>query len=200
MSKTSILAFVSAICIIFLYPQVAQSADEIKGKRIKSTNTVKTINPNVLKDIKKVGQIKMLSNTEYQKKLKAHDLRVKSKAKGVNVNARANTRLKSQNTAFDELLWDCNDRDPAINPQEKEVCDGKDNDCNGDVDDGVLNTYYLDADSDLWGDPSKEYYACAKPRGYSDNVGDCNDKSPAIHPGAANIPNNQVDENCDGRD
>lgn len=200
MSKASFLAVIIAISTFLLWPHVGQSAEEVKSQRIKSTNTIKAINPKVLKDVKKVGQVKMLSNTEYQKKLKAHNLRVKSTAKGVNVKAQANTRLKSQNTAFDELLWDCNDRDPAINPQEKEVCDGKDNDCNGDVDDGVLNTYYLDADSDLWGDPSKEYYACAKPPGYSDNVGDCNDKSPTIHPGAADIPNNNVDENCDGRD
>ncbi len=32
---------------------------------------------------------------------------------------------------------DCNDNDPAMNPNHAEVCDGKDNDCDGKVDDGV---------------------------------------------------------------
>lgn len=183
---------------LFVVSPMTMSADEIKGQRIKSTNTVKAINPKALKDIKAVGKVKMLSDTEYQRKINAHNLKVKSKAKGVNINAQANTRLRTQNTSFDPLALDCNDRDPAINPQEKEVCDGKDNDCNGDIDDGVLSTYYLDADSDLWGDSSKQYFACEKPRGYSDNAGDCNDKSPTINPGATDIPDNNVDENCDG--
>lgn len=198
MNRTYFLAFCITALVIFVFPQASKAADEIKGKRIQSTSTIKTINPKALKDIKAVRKVKMLSDVEYQKKIKAHNLRVKSTAKGVNVNAQANTRLKTQNTAFDRLTLDCNDRDPAINPQEKEVCDGKDNDCNGDIDDGVLSTYYLDADKDLWGDSSKQYFACEKPIGYSDNVGDCNDKSPSIHPGATDIPNNNVDENCDG--
>ncbi len=32
---------------------------------------------------------------------------------------------------------DCDDADPDRNPDEPEVCDGKDNDCNGEVDDGA---------------------------------------------------------------
>jgi len=44
---------------------------------------------------------------------------------------------------------DCNDTNANIYPGNEELCDGLDNDCNGDVDDGaVFNTYYLDADGD----------------------------------------------------
>jgi len=48
---------------------------------------------------------------------------------------------------------DCDDLNPATNPGAAEVCDGKDNNCNGDVDEGLdLSTYYRDADGDGYGD------------------------------------------------
>ena len=32
---------------------------------------------------------------------------------------------------------DCNDHDPAVNPGAPEICDGKDNNCNNEVDEGT---------------------------------------------------------------
>ncbi|HAD12429.1 MAG TPA: hypothetical protein DCF33_08315, partial [Saprospirales bacterium] len=43
---------------------------------------------------------------------------------------------------------DCDDNNAAINPGAQEVCDGVDNDCDGQVDEGVKTTYYADADGD----------------------------------------------------
>ena len=43
---------------------------------------------------------------------------------------------------------DCNDSDININTNTAEVCDGIDNNCDGQQDEGVENTYYLDADTD----------------------------------------------------
>jgi hypothetical protein len=35
-------------------------------------------------------------------------------------------------------IGDCNDNDPNINPGKAEMCDGKDNNCNNQIDEGLL--------------------------------------------------------------
>ncbi|HOY13786.1 MAG TPA: putative metal-binding motif-containing protein, partial [Saprospiraceae bacterium] len=70
---------------------------------------------------------------------------------------------------------DCDDTNSAINPAATEVCDLIDNDCDGDVDEGVLITYYADADMDTYGDPAVTTMACSAPLGYVANNNDCND-------------------------
>ena len=37
---------------------------------------------------------------------------------------------------------DCDDTNAAVGPTAEEVCDGLDNDCDGEVDEGVLTTVY----------------------------------------------------------
>ena len=43
---------------------------------------------------------------------------------------------------------DCDDSDASINIDALEVCDGIDNNCDGQVDEGVLNTFFMDQDED----------------------------------------------------
>jgi hypothetical protein len=69
---------------------------------------------------------------------------------------------------------DCNDLNPAINPDAVEVCDGVDNDCDGDVDEGE------DLDGDGWS-------SCF----------DCDDGDPSVFPGAFELCDGR-DNDCNG--
>jgi predicted ribosomally synthesized peptide with SipW-like signal peptide len=82
-----------------------------------------------------------------------------------------------------------------------EVCDGQDNDCDGTTDDGVLINYYKDADGDGYGQPGGPLQACTQPTvGYSTNDDDCNDANASVYPGAPEVVNDGIDQNCNGSD
>jgi alpha-tubulin suppressor-like RCC1 family protein len=93
---------------------------------------------------------------------------------------------------------DCNDGNASIKPGATEVCDWKDNDCDGMVDEGVpMPTWYRDADGDGYGTPNSTLSSCFTQPGYISQSGDCNDSNASIKPGATEVCNN-VDDNCSG--
>ncbi len=93
---------------------------------------------------------------------------------------------------------DCDDLDALINPIATEVvADGIDSNCDG------LELCYADLDADGWGDSNNlvlsSNLSCAGP-GIAAVGGDCDDTSQNTHPGAVDIPNNGIDEDCNGYD
>jgi hypothetical protein len=92
---------------------------------------------------------------------------------------------------------DCDDADAQVHLAAVEECDGKDNDCDGEIDEGVGTTYYADVDSDGFGDPAASQTACVQPAGYVREAGDCNDNQELVRPGAPEVCNG-YDDDCDG--
>jgi len=74
-----------------------------------------------------------------------------------------------------EVPDDCDDGNPWINPDAEEICNDRDDDCNGLVDDGIA-----DGDGDTF-----------------DLCDDCNDDADTVYPGAEEICDGE-DSNCDG--
>ena len=93
---------------------------------------------------------------------------------------------------------DCDDTDNQAYPGVAERCNGKDDNCNGQTDEGVLITYYFDGDGDGYGLTAVTTQACTAPTGYAANSGDCNDADNRTNPGAKEICN-EIDDNCNGQ-
>ncbi len=94
---------------------------------------------------------------------------------------------------------DCDDSDPTINPSSYELCDGLDNDCDGETDEEAIDgqTWYLDSDSDGYGGSFLTAQSCDGLFGYVDNADDCDDLETLVYPGATELCNG-VDDDCDG--
>ncbi len=81
---------------------------------------------------------------------------------------------------------DCDDADPTVNPGARELCDGRDQDCDMAIDESLaIQATYADSDMDTVGTGDLAF-SCGATPGRSPFVGDCDDMNngvtfPAIH-------------------
>lgn len=97
---------------------------------------------------------------------------------------------------------DCDDTLSEVNPGATEICNGIDDNCNGVIDSDAADatTWYLDGDSDGYGNPDETVVECDQPSQYVDNGDDCDDSDPNAYPGASEVFDDGVDQDCDGSD
>jgi hypothetical protein len=95
------------------------------------------------------------------------------------------------------ISGDCEDDNPAVHPEAEELCNDVDDNCDGQIDEGLSQTFYADLDGDGYGTPTEATSDCMAPDGYVDNADDCDDTASVISPDSLEICNYQ-DDNCNG--
>ena len=101
--------------------------------------------------------------------------------------------------ASDALGEDCDDADAAVFPGAEELCNEVDDDCDGEVDEDVLSTWWADADGDGYAGDAVSVEACEAPEDHLAEGGtDCDDEDAAVNPDAEEVCFNGVDDDCDG--
>ena len=104
---------------------------------------------------------------------------------------------------FSTCDGDCDD-DPAAcgadcipDDSVTDTCDDYDNNCDGDIDEGLRTAFYEDLDTDGFGSDESLIEACFSPEGYVEQGGDCDDLEVLAHPYAIEVCDT-IDNNCDG--
>ena len=93
---------------------------------------------------------------------------------------------------------DCNDSNFSVNENASELCNNMDDDCDNLVDEGFnLSNYFIDLDSDGFGNVNSNIIACFQPIGYVSDATDCNDDDFIVNSNALELCND-VDDNCNG--
>jgi len=91
---------------------------------------------------------------------------------------------------------DCDDSDRSIHPGATELCNEVDDNCDGEIDEGVQVLFYQDNDGDSYGNADQPVWACEAGDGIVSDDTDCDDASATVHPTALDACNG-IDDDCD---
>lgn len=104
----------------------------------------------------------------------------------------------------DDQVFDWDDNDRTVYPGAPEQCDDVDDDQDGVVDESPdpthedTLTFYDDTDNDGYGDPENPIVACTIPDMASENADDCDPSQTTVNPGAEEVCEDGIDNDCDG--
>ncbi len=96
---------------------------------------------------------------------------------------------------------DCDDDDPAVHPGATEVCNARDDDCDGTIDGPLAeghDEWFPDGDADGFGRSEEGLEDCWPGDGWTAAGGDCDDGDATVHPDAEEACGDGVDNDCDG--
>ncbi len=94
---------------------------------------------------------------------------------------------------------DCEDNDERISPSAVEACNGRDDNCNGQIDEGLTSTLtWPDLDGDGFGDPTGATQMGCTTMKRAANDRDCDDGDAKVFPDAPEVCNLK-DDDCDSR-
>jgi len=99
---------------------------------------------------------------------------------------------------YTDNIDDCDDLNPNVNPDGVEVCNEIDDNCDDVVDEEVTSTFYSDADGDGYGTATVTTEACSVPEDFALTDDDCDDTLTEVNPGAIEICDDGLDNDCDG--
>ena len=98
---------------------------------------------------------------------------------GNNCEESAHNSWDQDGDGWRSCAGDCEDNNPNVHPGMEDITNNKDDNCDGEIDEGNLAS--VDDDGD----------------GLSEEQGDCNDTDASMHPDAEELVN-AMDDNCDG--
>lgn len=109
-------------------------------------------------------------------------------------------RTCAESAGYADQARDCDDGDSAVHPGVAEACNGRDDDCNGGIDDALDNVrFYTDADGDGFGVRYPAQVSCnGGGAGWSRNADDCDDSREDVSPAGREICNGGTDDDCNG--
>ena len=98
-----------------------------------------------------------------------------------------------------ELGGDCDDANENVHPDAYELCNGRDDDCDGGVDLEAEDAerWYRDGDLDGWGSDDESIRSCTQPEGFVAQPGDCDDSLFEANPAGVEVCN-EIDDDCNG--
>ncbi len=107
--------------------------------------------------------------------------------------------VEEQPAGYVDNADDCDDSLANVNPLAPEECNGRDDNCNNQVDDAPIDglTYYADQDRDGYGDAKASVQSCTQPSGYVISASDCDDRDADVYPWAEEVCDD-VDNDCNG--